>query len=238
MSRKSRRTDKSRRNSILDSKVDSRNSSIRSIERNIIDKSDPRDPVYHLAQCLFYSIHLHNITKVSTDRLNANGPQLLMVLMYDAEREISNNPIKYLNDCFKLFKDITGEYFNFAEYIEMLMNKFMLKKLIPKLSGDNYARLFSSVFNKTCVSYINDLFARTPSLYIYDDPQLYKGFCVEFLKSRLITAFEVTVHIMIDNQSESVPRPLYETVREERDKLAKKYKKLKKKYNRLKRELE
>lgn len=229
---------KSSRVKSLSSSRSSRNSSIRSIERNIIDKSDPKDPIYHLAQCLFYSIHLHNTTKISRDRLSANGPQLLMVLMYDSEREISQNPINYLNETFKLFKNITGEYFNFEEYIEILMNKFMLKKLIPKLTGNNYIGLFSSVFKKTCISYINDLYAKVPSLYIYDDPQLYKDFCVEFLKSRLVTAFEVTVHIMVDNESESVPRPLYETVKDERNRLAKKYKKLKKKHKKLLRELE
>ncbi len=212
--------------------------SFRSISKNIIDKSDPRDPIYHLAQCLFYSVHLINISKVQTDRLNAGSPQLLIVLMHDSEVNISKDPMKYLNECFRLFTTITKEYFNFEEYIEILMRKFMLEKLIPKMAGSNYVSLFSTVFNRACVNYIGDLRNKVPSLYIYDNPDIYKNYCVELFKSCLVTAFESTVHRMVDNRTDDVPRELYESVRAHRDKLAKKYKKLKKKYNHLKRELE
>ena len=216
----------------------SSNKSLKSIKERIFDKSDPRDPVYHLANCLFYSIHLSKVPSVNTSSLTGNAPQLLKVLMIQEERVISENAIQYLRDCYAIFRNITREYFNFNEYVEMILTKFLDNSIIKKLRDNNYNSLFISVFNKTCNSYIADLPVQVPTLYVFDNPSLYSDFCIDFMRKRLISAFEVTVHRMIDSGSENVPRPLYEQIKEDRDKLARKYKKLKKSYKKLKAEVE
>jgi hypothetical protein len=212
--------------------------SLRSLNTRILDKKDSRDPIHHLANCLFYSIHLSNVPRVNNSSLSGNAPQLLKVLMLSEERNIFNNSMKYLSDCCNIFKSITREYFNLDEYVELLLSYFLDPNIIKKMKDNNYTNLFTSVFNKACNSYISDLPIKAPTLYVFDDPRIYSDFCIDFMRKRLITAFEVTVHLMVDSNSEGVPRPLFEEVKEDRDKLARKYKKLKKSYKKLKKELE
>jgi hypothetical protein len=212
-------------------------STVKSVKRRILDEVDPRDPIYHLAQCLFYTVHLQNVTSIS-NRLGSGGPQMLVLKMYESEKVLRAEPMEYLNQCYLSFLKVLGDHFSFNYYVELILNKFLDLKLIRKMGQTNYTSLFTSVFNKACASYIADLSANVKSLYVYDDPAVYKAICVEFFKKRIVTAFEVTVHTMVDDSPENVPRLLYEQVKSDRDRLAKKCKRLKHKYKKLKRELE
>lgn len=218
-------------------KSDESYNSMRSLNERIMSGVDPRDPIYHLAQCLFYTIHQKNTIGLPMT-LGGGAPKILVLRMYESEKELQADAMGYLNECYNSFKGITKDYFSFGNYIELVLNRFLDTKLIRKMKQENYSQLFTSVFNKACVAYIRDLSANQPSLYVHDTPEIYSAPCTELIKKRLITAFEVTVHTMIDDNPESVPRALYEQVKLDRDRLAKKYKKLKRKYKKLKKEFD
>lgn len=214
-------------------------SSIKSISERIVVSKDNRDPICFLASCLFYSIHVSNTNKLpSTPSLGSGTHIKLETIMYETISILGNDSMGYMQSCYKLFIKHIGEVVRFDQFVELILSKFVDKRLLKKMRSENYSKYFESVLERTGRSYIRDLKSCTNTLYAYDSLDHYKDACVDLMHKKLVSSFEISSHLLIDDSSDSVPLAVYEVMRDDRDRLAAKYKKLKKQYRHLKRQLE
>lgn len=105
------------------------------------------------------------------------------------------------------------------------------------MNRSNYSKLFQSITYEAATNYIIALKARSRTLHAYDDVSVYTPYCTNLMHDKLVSAIELSVHLLLDQTHANVPLKLYETVKADRDELFRKYKKLSKKYRRLKAEL-
>lgn len=222
-----------------DSKASKASSSIRSISDRIVINKDNRDPICFLASTLFYSVHVSNANNLPSAPSLGSGIHIkLETIMYETISTLGRDPMGYMQKCYRLYMQHLGEALRFDQFIELILSKFVDKRLLKKMQSENYSKYFESVIERTGRSYIRDLKSRTNTLYSYDSLDHYKDACVDLMHSKLISAFEISSHLLIDDSSDSVPLAVYEVMRDDRDRLAVKYKKLKKQYKRLRRQID
>jgi hypothetical protein len=222
------------------SKSSKASSSIKSISKRIIVSKDNRDPVCFLASCLFYSIHVSNTNKLPTSLSLGSGAHIkLETIMYETISVLGNDSMGYMQNCYKLFIKHLGEIVRFDQFIELILCKFIDKRMLKHMRSENYSKYFESVLERAGRNYIKDLKSCTNTLYAYDSIDHYKDACVDMMHGKLVSAFEISSHLLVgDSGDDSVPLSVYEITRDDRNRLAAKYKKLKKQYRHVKRQLE
>lgn len=205
-----------------------------------IEKLDFADAVTFLAKCLFYSIHFSNASNitVSNTRLGEGVHRKLEYNMYDSAEKLKTHGFSYLKSCHELFCSHNSEYMKLDSFIEMILNQYADPRLLKKMKRENYSSLFCSILHKAGTNYVSELKLVSPTLYAYDNIDVYGDYCTKFMHSRLVSAIETSVHMLLDDGSRMVSLELYEIVKKDRDKLFLKYRKLSKKYRKLKSELE
>jgi hypothetical protein len=208
-------------------------SSIQSISERTLENVDSRDPLTHLAGFLFYNIHVVNMIHL-TRNLASNDHQILEEKMYFSAGILTENAIKTFAESLRSYNEYIKDELRFHDYLELLLSNFAPDNIVRKLRRENYESLLCAILTGSIKSYIRDLKAETNTLFAYDGIKTIKPFCVNFMRTRLITEFERSTHRIVDDSPDTVPRLLYEQVKTDRDKLCKKLVKLQKKYKRLK----
>jgi len=218
----------------------SESSSIKSINKRALKTPDMRDPVYFLARSLMYTIHITHATELSIKkhRLGSGIHKALEVKMYEALSAIKNSAVKYIQDCHKLYADYIGEFISFNHYIELLLSPFVDKRLMKKMKSENYDQYFSAIIKIAGSNYISELKRVSVTFYVYDSLELYTEPCNRLMYEKLFSAFEISSHRLTDDSCDSVPLAVYESLRDDRDRLVEETKRLRKKIRKLKRRLE
>lgn len=217
-----------------------RSRSTKSLKERIIDvEVSNSNPVRFLASCLFFTIHATNASKIIGKISLGDGVhRKLEINMYETAESLKETGFDYLQRCHDLYCQSIQEYMKFDQFVEMLLNKFADSRLLKRMKRENYSSVFRSILHRAGINYISDLKMVSQTLYAYDDPNVYREYCIKFMHSRLVSAIETSVHMLLGDSSRTVPLELYEIAKKDRDSIFIKYKRLKKKYNRLRNELE
>lgn len=211
--------------------------SSRTLQDRIIDttNADNTDPVRFIASCLFYSVHVANASQITgVQSLGGGAHNKLEINMYDTANALSETGFDYAEKCYKLYCSTHKMYMTFDQFIEHLLHKFADSRLLKKMDSKNYSKLFRSIMGKATSNYIQEVKQVSRTLYAYMDIDVYSAQCINIMHEKLITAIELSVHLLVDQAQVKVPLYLYESVKAERDDLYRKYQKLSKKYRRLK----
>lgn len=220
----------------------SESSSIKSIYKRTPKHINSRDPVYFLAKSLIYTIHISHASKLSIEqsshRLGSGIHKALEAQMYETVTHTKDSSLEYIQSCHKLYSDVIGEFLSFNHYVELLISQFMDKRLMKKMRSENYEQYFSSIIKVAGTNYITELKSRVPTLYAYESTAVYVEPCTKLMYEKLYSAFEISSHRLTDDSCDNVPLAVYETIRDDRNRLLDEVKRLRKKIRKLKDRLE